>query len=80
MLLFVHIAKNFQSERGGEHSVEEENIEKEPHITITDVVTKHYRRFGIEGREMRVEIQPPPFDANVYEWLESSMQELYSRL
>ena len=49
-------------------------------VIIKDAVTKHYRRFGIEGREMRVKIQPPPFDANVYEWLESIMQELYRRL
>ena len=67
LAIILHIAKNFQSGRGGEQSVEEENIEKEPHIIITDVVTKHYRRFGIEGREMRVKIQPPPFDANFYE-------------
>ena len=26
---------------------------------------------------MCVKIQPPPFDTNVYEWLDSSMQELY---
>ena len=70
MLLFVHIAKNFQSGRGGEHSVEEENVEEEPRPP-TDVVTKHYRRFGIEGREMRVKIQPPPFDRR---------GELYRRL
>ena len=29
---------------------------------------------------MRVRIQPPPFDANMYEWLESAMQELYQSL
>ena len=44
------------------------------------MVTKHYRRFGIKGREMRVKIQPPPFDTNVYEWLETVMQELYQSL
>ena len=44
------------------------------------MVTKHYRRFGIKDREMRVNIQPRPFDANVYEWLESAMQELYQSL
>ena len=81
MILFVHVAKNFHSGRGSKHSVEEENVEEnveeEPHIIVTDVVTKHYRRFSIEGREIRVKIQPPPFDVNVYEWLEIAMQELY---
>ena len=84
MILFVHVAKNFQSGRGSEHSVEEEeeeeNVEEESHIIVTDVATKHYRRFGIEGREMRVKIRPSPFDVNVYEWLESAMQELHRRL
>ena len=76
MILFVYEAKNFQSGRGGEHSVEqEENIEEESDIVITDVVAKHCRRFGIGGREMRVQIRPPPFDGNVYEWLERAMQE-----
>ena len=78
---YIHIAKNFQYGRGGEYSVgEKENVEEEPHIIITDVVKKHYRRFGIEGREMCVKIQPPPFDVNVYDWLESAMQGLYGNL
>ena len=44
------------------------------------MVAKHCRRFGIEGREMRVQIRPPPFDDNIYEWLERAMQELYRKL
>ena len=81
MILFVYEAKNFQSGRGGEHSVEEKgNIEVESHIVITDVIAKRCWHFGIEGREMRVHIRLPPFDANVYEWLGRAMQELYRKL
>ena len=29
---------------------------------------------------MRVQIRPPPSGANVYEWLESAMRELYGKL
>ena len=77
-----HIVKNLQIGRGNDHTVEEnreENVEA-PHIAIIDETTRHYRRFGIEGREMRVQIRSPPSGANVYEGLESAMQELYGKL
>ena len=51
-----------------------------PHFIIENKSTRHYRRFGFEGREIQGIIAPPLPNADICAWLEDCMRDLHRQL
>ena len=52
----------------------------EPRFLIENEQTRHFRRFGYEGREIRGTISQPTPNTNIYAWLERCMDDLHRQL
>lgn len=48
------------------------------HLLRVSENVRHFRNFGIEGREASFRVRPLPEGANVYNWLENAFHELHS--
>lgn len=46
-------------------------------VTVHQERVRHYRRFGLFGRELNVNINEPPPSVDACEWVEAAMREIY---